>query len=765
MTTANSKDREQQLKDQALKYHIGGNKEVTFGNGQPGKLEVIPTKPLDTSRDLSLAYSPGVGYPCLEIQKDPDNAYKYTSKGNLVAVISNGTAVLGLGKLGALASKPVMEGKSALFNKFANISAIDVLVDSVDKEEFINIVSKIGETYGGINLEDIASPDCFEIEQRLIDALSIPVFHDDQHGTAIISTAALINFADITKRKIEDIKIVVNGCGAAGISCIKLFQHIGVKNIIVCDQKGVIHKGRKDLNNIKAEFAINDTNILNLSDALKGADMFLGLSVKDVLKKEMIMEMTPNPAIFAMANPDPEIRPEIAMEARPDAIIATGRSDYPNQINNVMCFPFIFRGALDVRARKINIEMKMAAVKAIAELARQSVPARVAKAYSGMKLEYGREYIIPTPFDTRLLIEVSSAVAQAAVDSGVAKIKEFSVVDYKRNLTKNLSPISYFIDNIINNVSIDHAKNTRVLFSDGEEIEVIKAACLSLEYGYIPVLVGKEDVIISKMKNALLYESMYNKIEIINAAKINTDDLAKYIDFLYEKMCRNGWTKRMCARFVKTDRYVFSSCLLAFDYINVMISSANIDRTWINNIHNTVAFGISVILGNHGKSIFVLDTAINKFLTPEQMSCFAIKASKYVKSIGETPRVAFVSASNFGKDYDLDEENANAIRTTLNILNKANVDFEYDGEMSIDIALNKELLDNYQFSHLTDTANILIFPELKTAKFAIKMIAQFGRGTSVFGPIICGLNKKMQLIKLEDDSEKILNLLLMSTIV
>lgn len=758
------------LKNLALQYHRGtNNSDFIFGNGKPGKLEIRPTKPLETSKDLSLAYSPGVGHPCLEIQKDPENAYKYTSKGNLVAVISNGTAVLGLGKLGALASKPVMEGKAALFNKFANISAIDVLVNSVDKEEFINIVSKIGDTYGGINLEDIASPDCFEIEQRLIETLNIPVFHDDQHGTAIISTAALINFADITNRKISDIKIVVNGCGAAGVSCIKLFQHIGVKNIIVCDQKGVIHKGRKDLSSIKAEFAIDENGVFSLSDALKGADIFVGLSVKDALKKEMIMEMAENPAIFAMANPDPEINPEIVREVRPDAIVATGRSDYPNQINNVMCFPFIFRGALDVKASRINIEMKMAAVKAIAKLAHQSTPVKVAKAYSGINLEYGKEYIIPTPFDPRLLVEVSSAVAQAAIESGVARIKEFSIDNYKRELASSLSPVSYLINNITNNNNTNNISqkpgNSKVLFSDGEETEIIKAACASIEYGYTPVLIGKEEVIISNMKNSGLYDTSYNKVEIINAAKISADELNKYIDFLYTKMCRNGWTKRTCARFVKTDRYIFSSCLLALDYADMMISSTNIDRTWIKNIYNEIAFGMSIIIGRQGKNIFVLDTAINECLTSKQMASFAIRASKYVKNIGETPRVAFISSATFGQDYYLDKENVDSIREAINILESSNIDFEYDGEMSIDVALNKELLQNYPFSRLTDTANILVFHELKMARFATRLATHLEGNTSVFGPIICGLKKKMQLIKLDDDSEKILNLILMSSLV
>ncbi|UOD98001.1 NADP-dependent malic enzyme [Ehrlichia ruminantium] len=734
-------------KREALEFHCKGLK--------PGKVSLMPTKPLLTQRDLSLAYSPGVAVPCLEIAENPDLVYKYTARGNYVAVISNGTAVLGLGNIGPLASKPVMEGKAVLFKRFADIDAIDLEVDTSDVDEFVNAIKYLGLSWGGINLEDIRAPECFIIEEKLSKIMDIPVFHDDQHGTAIIVSAGLINALDITGKNIKDIKIVVNGAGAAGIACLEMIKLIGVpaENITLCDQNGVIYKGRQlGMNEWKAKHAI-DTKNRSLKDALVMADVFLGLSVKDVLSENMLLSMNKDPIIFALANPDPEINPDIARKIRPDAIIATGRSDYNNQINNVMGFPYIFRGALDVQARCVNSAMKVAAANAIAMLAREYVSDEVSDAYGGRKMNYGKDYIIPTPFDPRLITVVAPAVAKSAIESGVARRNIENWDEYVKQLESRLSSTSNVLNMMYSSVKRDPKK---VIFSEGEEEKIIQAAVQWRNQGYgVPILVGRIDKVHEGFERLGIKDM--KGIEIANAAISENNN--KYTDYLYKQLQREGYLYRSCVRDVKTDRNVFAACMLACGDGDILITG--LTRGYTVSIHDVqkvikpkgVMFGLSIIVMKE-RTIFIADTAIHESPTPEQVAEIAIQASMQARKMGHEPRVAFISSSNFGSHSQKD---ARRMRKAIEILDNCNVNFEYDGEMSIDVALNPELLTLYPFCRLTSSANVLIMPTLHSASISSKLLRE-ATGVPVIGPILVGMEKPVQIVQMSSSVSEILNL-------
>ena len=724
--------------------------------GKPGKLEITPTKPLATQRDLSLAYSPGVAIPCLEIQKNPNSVYDYTTKGNIVAVISNGSSVLGLGNIGSLASKPVMEGKSVLFKRFADIDGIDLEVNTEDANEFINSIKILGNSWGGINLEDIKAPECFIIEEKLSELLDIPVFHDDQHGTAIIATAGLINALDITGRKINNFSIVINGAGAAGIACVELLNAIGVpkKNIIMCDTKGVIHRERNDLNQWKSAHAVT-TKKRTLIEALNGADVAFGLSVKGAFTKEMMKKMAKNPIVFAMANPDPEITPEELSKIRPDAIIATGRSDYPNQVNNVLGFPFIFRGALDVRASKINMEMKIAAAKALAQLARQDVPDEVAAAYSGKELHYGPQYIIPTPFDPRLITTISPAVAEAAVSSGVAKRPIKDELSYRRELAMRLDQTASMMQVISARVK-DNPK--KMVFAEGEEERIIRAAYQWTKEGYgESILIGRKHNVLHAINNLGL-DPKLEGIKILNAKISKRNDY--YYDFLYSKLQRSGFLKRDCIRLINQDRNSFAACIVATGDADAMVTGTtrnyyaslkDIKRV-ISVEKNKILFGLSIMI-TRSRTLFIADSTVIHTPTSEELADIAIQAAYEAKALGHTPRVALLSFANFGNPTMKGTER---IHEAIEILNKRKVDFEYDGEMSADVALNKNLLELYPFSGLSNPANILIMPGLHSANIAAKLLGQVGGG-EVMGPLLNGFSKSIQIIPIGANVSEILN--------
>ncbi len=724
----------------------------------PGKIAIAPTKPLLTAFDLSLAYSPGVAHPCIEINQNPETSYDYTSRSNFVAVISNGTAVLGLGNLGAAASKPVMEGKAVLFKRFADIDSIDVEIDSENIDEIIQTVNLIGESWGGINLEDIKSPDCFIIESKLKEMMDIPVFHDDQHGTAVISLAGLINACEITGRKISDLKIVLNGAGAAGIACIELMKLYGVKheNVIMCDKTGVIYEGRNDssMNQWKSAHAV-PTKARTLEEALVGADVFLGLSAKDAVSQDMIKNMAPKPIIFAMANPDPEITPEKVHEVRPDAIVATGRSDYPNQVNNVMGFPYIFRGALDVRARKINDEMKLAAAEAIASLAREHVPDEVIKAYPGRKLEYGAGYIIPTPFDPRLIVKVSSAVAKAAIETGVARKPITDWKAYERSLQARLDPASNIMNTVFEKVS-EHPKT--IAFADGEEPEAIKAATMWRDGGYgTAVLIGRE----AKIKAACAEHAIKNidNIKIMNAA-MTQDRNDKYIDIIYKKLQRKGYLHRDCERMVKSDRNIFASCLLEAGEIDGLVLGVTRNyRTSLNDAMHSVdkqegkrVFGLSALI-NKNKIIFIADTAVHDEPTAEQLAAICEQAAEVVKRFGITPRVALTSFSNFGSAIT---NSSKKIHEAVTILENKKVDFEFEGEMNPSVAIDKSQHHLYPFIRLTDSANILVMPDLNSANITAHLLQEVDAGT-VIGPILTGFKQPVQIARVNSSASELFN--------
>ena len=732
------------LGKEALEFHAKGPK---------GKIAIKLTKKLVNRHDLSLAYSPGVAEPCLEIHKDFDAIYDYTAKGNFVAVISNGTAVLGLGDLGAAASKPVMEGKAALFKRFADIDAIDIEVDETDPQKFIEVVKKIAVTWGGINLEDIKAPECFIIEDELKKCLNIPVFHDDQHGTAIVVAAGLINSLYITKRKIEDIKIVVNGAGAAALACVNLIKKLGAKaqNIIVCDTKGVIYKGRTGGMNEWKETVAVDTKLRTLEEAMAGAEVFIGLSVKGAVSQDMVKGMAPQPIIFAMANPDPEITPDEVYKVMPDAIVATGRSDYKNQVNNLMCFPYLFRGALDVKATTINDEMKIAAAHALANLAREEITEEVHATSLDSNCEFGPSYIIPITFDSRLMEEVSIAVAKAAIKSGVARkeIKDFE--EYRRQLSGRLNPSIKIMDSFFSKL---RNNPKRVIFAEGEEEQVIKAAADWQKFGYgKAILVGRESVIQEK-----LHSLNISGIQIVNAAL--SADTQKYAKHLYQRHQRNGYLYRDCSRLVNRDRNIFAAEMLMHNEADALITGVTRDysktldeiTTVIELRTGVTLFALSIVSVNE-KTIFIADTAINEFPTSEMLADIAIQSAAEAKKLGIIPRVALISSSNFGSSCS---EDAKRVAEAVKILDLKHVDFEYEGEVSIDVALNPDQFTKYPFCRLTDAANILVMPSLHSADIAVKLLSQFGEARSI-GPILCGLTKPVQILPMNATAADILN--------
>ena len=723
------------IQQEALEVHA---------SGRPGKIEISATKPLTTQHDLSLLYSPGVAAPCLEIARDESLAYDYTAKGNFVAVISNGTAVLGLGNLGALGSKPVMEGKGVLFKRFADVDGIDIEVDTEDVDEFVNCVRFLGKTWGGINLEDIKAPECFAIEQRLREAMDIPVFHDDQHGTAIISTAGLINAVAITGRKMEDVQIVVNGAGASAISCTSLFKMCGVKhdNVIMCDSKGVIYKGRTEGMNEWKEIHAVDTNTRTLEEAMVGADIAVGLSIKGAFTQDMIKSMADQPIIFAMANPDPEITPEDALAVSPDAIMATGRSDYPNQVNNVLGFPYIFRGALDVRASTINDEMKLAAAQALADLAREDVPDEVSAAY-GNELRYGPGYIIPAPFDPRLIEFVPVAVAQAAMDTGVARKPIVDMDAYRTELRSRLDPTVASLHMIFENV---RANPRRVVFAEGEEEKSIRAAIAFRNAGYgTPILIGREERVRETMDRIGI--SADENIETHNA-RISSNNKA-YTDFLYKKLQRRGALYRDCQRMVNLDRNVFGACMVANGEADAMVTGLTRNyyaalqyvRRVLDPKEGERVMGLTILLARN-RTLFLADTAVNELPSSEEMADFAIQAAAAARRYGHEPRVALISFSNFGNP---DIERSHIVRDAVAVLDKRRVNFEYDGEMGLDVALNPELLKQYPFCRLSGPANVLIMPGLHSAHASTRLVNELGAGT-VIGPLLIGLEKPVQIL-------------------
>ena len=726
-------------------------------NKKSGKIEIISSKPMTTKRDLALAYSPGVAAPVKAISKNPEAAYDYTSKGNLVAVISNGSAILGMGNLGALASKPVMEGKAVLFKRFADINSIDIEIDSSDPEEIIKSIKSISGSFGGINLEDIAAPDCFIIEEKLKKLLDIPVFHDDQHGTAIITTAALINALDISKKSIKKIKVVVNGAGASAIACTNLLKKTGVpqKNITMLDSKGVIYTGRDNLNQWKISHAV-DTKKRTLADAIDGADVFLGLSSKSILSKKMVSKMSKNPIIFACANPDPEITPEEVEEVRKDAIIATGRSDYPNQVNNLIGFPYIFRGDLDVRAKTINEEMKIAAANAIASLARERVPDEVVAAMGGERPSYGKDYIIPSTFDPRLISVIPVAVAKAAMKTGVARKKIENFETYSEQLKQRLDP-SVTIMQGINNQIKKYQK--RVVFADGEDEETLKAAIAFKKGGLgIPIIVAKEEIIKKKLKEIGYSENL--DIEIINSKNKLLRD--KYVKYLFEKLHRKeGLLERDCDKLIRNDRVVWSSCMVECGDADAMVTGNT--RRYSSSLKKVIKvvdarpgeimFGLNMIV-NKGKTVFIADTAVNEYPTSKQMAEIAISASRVVRLFGFDPKVAFLSHSTFGQPIT---SRTKHIRDAVDILKSMKVDFKFDGDMQPDVALSEEYKDLYPFSEIVGKANILVMPGQHSAAIAYKIMKTLG-GAKVIGPLLIGLGRAIEIVPLRSSTSEILNL-------
>ncbi|MBS0470151.1 MAG: NADP-dependent malic enzyme [Proteobacteria bacterium] len=733
-------------REEALAFHAGA---------KPGKLEITPTKPMATQRDLSLAYSPGVAVPVEAIAENPDLAYDYTAKGNLVAVISNGTAILGLGDLGALASKPVMEGKAVLFKRFADVDSIDLEVDTTDVDAFIGAVRYLGPTFGGINLEDIKAPDCFVIEERLRELMDIPVFHDDQHGTAIISAAGIINALHLTGRKIGDIKVVVNGAGAAGIACLELLKAMGLPNAnaILCDTKGVIYRGRTNgMNQWKSAHAV-ETDARTLEDAMKDSDVFLGLSAKGAVTPEMVKSMRKAPIIFAMANPDPEITPEEVKAVRSDAIVATGRSDYPNQVNNVLGFPYIFRGALDVRAKTINEDMKIAAAQALAELAREDVPDEVAAAYRGARPEYGPEYIIPVPFDPRLISRVSRAVAEAAMKSGVARREIADLDAYSFQLSARLDPSAALFQRITASV---RANPKRVVFAEGEEESVIRAAAAFQNSGLgKAILVGREEIIKAGIRRAGMEEQSL-EIRVPHSAQ----EATPYVDYLYKRLQRQGSLYRDSLRLVTNDRNVYAASMLARGDADAMVTG--VTRSYaaaLNDVRLVLdppkgerPIGVMVIF-SRGRTVFVGDTSVHEMPTSEELADIAVQTAGVARRFGFTPRVAMLASSTFGSPRS---ERSERIVEAVHILDGRNVDFEYDGEIAADVALDREKMLLYPFCRLTDTANVLVMPAIHSAAISTRLLAQIG-GVSMMGPLLVGIEKSVQIAPLGAKMSEIFN--------
>ena len=738
--------------EEALAFHL----EPT-----PGKFEITATVPMTTQRDLSLAYSPGVAVPCEAIAENPELAYDYTNKGNMVAVISNGTAVLGLGNLGALASKPVMEGKSVLFKRFADVNSIDVELDTEDPEAFINAVRLMGPSFGGINLEDIKAPECFIIEQRLKEEMDIPVFHDDQHGTAVICAAGLLNALRISGKKIEDVQIVLNGAGAAGIACLELLKAMGAKhnNCIMCDTKGVIYQGRTEgMNQWKSAHAAQ-TELRTLEEAMKNADVFLGVSVKGAVTPAMVASMADNPVIFAMANPDPEITPEEAHEVRPDAIVATGRSDYPNQVNNVLGFPYLFRGALDIHARAINDEMKIACAHALADLAREDVPDEVALAY-GKNLSFGRDYIIPTPFDPRLIHRIPPAVARAGMDTGAARRPIIDMDAYELSLKSRMDPTA----NILRGINARaRANQARMIFAEGDDPKVLRAAVMYQRSGLGKALVvGRADDVKAKLTAAGM-EDAYRELEVVNAA--NTQHLETYKSFLYNRLQRKGSDSKDIHRLAARDRHVFAALMLAHGHGDGLVTGATRKSAHVLERLNHVfdanakhgAVGITALL-HKGRIVFIGDTLVHEWPNEEDLANIAEKGAKVARHMGLEPRVAFVSFSTFG--YPVSER-AEKMQRAPDVLDARGVDFEYEGEMTVDVALNAESQKNYPFSRLTGPANILVVPARHSASISVKLMQEMA-GATVIGPILTGLDKSIQICSTTSTANDILNMAILA---
>ncbi|GER05911.1 NADP-dependent malic enzyme [Iodidimonas muriae] len=723
---------------------------------KPGKIEITATKPMATQRDLSLAYSPGVAVPVKAIAENPDCIFDYTARGNLVAVISNGTAILGLGNLGAAASKPVMEGKAVLFKRFADIDAIDIELNSEDVDAIVNAVSLMEPSFGGINLEDIGAPACFIIEQRLRELMDIPVFHDDQHGTAIITAAGFLNAIYLTGRDTKKVRVVMNGAGAAAIACAELLKALGVlhENLIMCDSKGVIHTAREDtLNQWKSAHAI-DTEHRTLADAIAGADVFIGLSVKGAVNREMVKSMAAKPIIFAMANPDPEISPEDVAEVRDDAIMATGRSDYPNQVNNVLGFPYIFRGALDVRARTINEEMKVAAAHALAELARSDVPDEVAAAYSGRKYKFGPHYIIPAPFDPRLMEFVPPRVAQAAMDSGVARKPIEDMAAYRRQVSNRLNPTVGLLGEMYDMLT-SHDK--RVIFAEAEEDRMLRAAVGFKSGGYgTPILIGYEDVVAKKLRDLGADPDEFE----IHSARTSTKNEA-YTDWLYKRLQRIGYLKRDAQRLVNRDRNVFSACMLANGDADAMVTG--LTRNYYQAVENIQLvidpkahmqpFGLTIVMSRE-RTVFIADTVMNERPTGEELADIAQNAAAAVRHLGHKPSVALLSFSNFGQPM---REKADHVREAVGILEQRDVDFEFEGDMAPDTALNPDLLKLYPFARLSGPANVLVMPALHSANISTKLVGALG-GAKVIGPILWGFERSVQIVRMGSHTSDVLNM-------
>lgn len=734
--------------EEALQFHQ---------QGKPGKLEINATKPMATQRDLSLAYSPGVAVPVRKIAEVPETAYDYTAKGNLVAVISNGTAILGLGDLGALASKPVMEGKAVLFKRFADVDSIDLEIDTRDVDQFINSVRYLGPSFGGINLEDIKAPDCFVIEQRLRELMDIPVFHDDQHGTAIIATAALINALHLTGRDLTSFRLVCNGAGAAAIACIELIKSLGVPhtNVILADSKGVVYQGRSEgMNQWKSAHAV-ETNARSLAEAVAGADVFFGLSIAGALTPAMVKSMAPNPIIFAMANPDPEILPEDVAKVRPDAIMATGRSDYVNQVNNVLGFPYIFRGALDVRARTINDEMKIAAARALAELAREDVPDEVAAAYHGTRPTFGRDYLIPVPFDPRLISKVPVAVARAAMETGVARKHIADLEGYAARLSARLDPIAGTLQTVFEKV---RSSPKRVVFAEGEEDRMIRAANSFASAGLgRAILIGRETEIEKTLAATGL--ELHDNVEILNARL--SDRNMDYANFLYERLQRNGFLHRDCQRMANQDRNVFAACMVATGDADALVTGLTRNfSVALDNVRRAIdsrlghrPIGVSMALVR-GRTVFIADTSIHELPSADELADIAQEAAGVARRFGYEPRVAFLSYSTFGYPRG---ERAEYVRNAVAVLDKRHVDFEYDGEMGADVALSREAMALYPFCRLSGPANVLVMPAAHSASISTKMLQQLG-GVTVVGPLLTGLDKPVQIASMSATTTDIVSL-------
>ncbi len=723
----------------------------------PGKWEVQATVPMTTQRDLSLAYSPGVAVPCEDIAANPELAYDYTNKGNLVAVISNGTAVLGLGNLGALGSKPVMEGKSVLFKRFADVNSIDIELDTEDPDAFCNAVRLMGPTFGGINLEDIKAPECFIIEQRLKEEMDIPVFHDDQHGTAVICAAGLLNALQISGKKIEDVKIVLNGAGAAGIACLELLKAMGAKhnNCIMCDTKGVIYQGRTEgMNQWKSAHAAT-TDARSLADAMNGCDVFLGVSAKGAVTQAMVESMAENAVIFAMANPDPEITPEEVHAVREDVIVATGRSDYPNQVNNVLGFPYLFRGALDIHARAINDEMKIACARALADLAREDVPDEVAMAY-GKKLKFGRDYIIPTPFDPRLIHRIPTAVARAGMDTGVARRPIVDMEGYENTLKARMDPTASILRGLNNRA---RAAQSRIVFAEGDDIRVLRAAVQYTRSGLgQAVVVGRDDDVKSKLEAEGLGDA-FPELEVINAAK--TPHLDTYKSFLYDRLNRKGFDAHDIHRMAARDRHVFASLMVAHGHADGMVTGATRKSAHVLELINHVfdagphdgAVGVTAVL-HKGRIVLITDTLVHEWPDENDLADIAERGAAVARDLGLDPRVAFVSFSTFG--YPVSER-AEKMHIAPDILDARGVDFEFEGEMAVDVALNATAMEAYPFSRLTAPANVLVVPARHSASISVKLMQEMA-GATVIGPILSGVGKPVQICSTGSTVNDIMNM-------